>query len=118
MKVIRDGKKKVFRKTCEDCDCEFEYDLKDLQTDYSLMLTSYPGRYERYVVCPCCGKRIHHDYVEHSYVSKFPNIIYTSNTPDWPDCETCPNKPNFKNGKPIFGDTPCNWCVKNQPYCR
>jgi len=134
IKVIKHGETK-FRLVCPVCGCEFEYEFEDLVNQYDII---------KQVKCPDCGEWLTHregesvkkpekditwkfpkpgepipcdksyrHYVDHNY----PYAIWTSNIPDWPDCETCPNKPDFKNGKPIIGDTPCTWCKKNQPYC-
>lgn len=117
IKIIKEGKVTKFTKTCPDCGCEFEYEMSDLQTDYRIYLTTYPGKYNTYVVCPCCGKHIHHGYTEPDYSILSPTISYTSKFEEL-DCDKCPNKPDFKNGSPVFGDSPCTWCRKNQFYCK
>ena len=123
IRIIKEGKVTKFTKTCPDCGCEFEYEISDLQTDYSICLTTYPCQYNTYIVCPCCGKHIHHGTTWADDLIKtaiWPKIYYT-NTQDITlennlyDCATCPNKPD--PNKTIVGDTPCTWCRKNQPYC-
>ena len=113
IKIIKEGKITKFRKTCPDCGCEFEYEASDLATDYSECLTTYPPRYNTYVACPCCGKHLHHGYKETTGYS-YP-VTYTTTATSWPDCDTCPNKPD--PNKLVVGDTPCTWCKKIQPYC-
>lgn len=111
IKVIKHGNKPKFTKTCPHCGCEFEYEVEDLKTDYSMCLTSYPGQYHRYILCPDCGERIEHDTVRQSW-PKMPEVIYTNNTDP---CEGCPNKGGLKDalGNPIAGDSPCQWCSKS-----
>lgn len=85
IKIIKEGKITKFRKTCPDCGCEFEYEASDVVTDYAECLTTYPPRYNTYVVCPCCGKHLHHGYKEttgHSY-----QVTYTTTAASWPDCD-------------------------------
>lgn len=123
IRIIKEGKPVKFTKTCPDCGCEFEYDVSDLKTDYSICLTTYPGQYNTYIVCPCCGKHIHHGTKsadDLTRTSSWPKIYYT-NTQDITlennlyDCDKCINRPD--PSKPVVGDTPCTLCKKNQPYC-
>ena len=114
IKIIKEGKITKFRKTCPDCGCEFEYEASDLATDYPECLTTYPPKYNTYVVCPCCGKHLHHGYTTPAS-SSYPNITYTTTATSWPDCDTCQFKPD--PNKVVVGDTPCTWCKKKQPYC-
>jgi len=134
IKVIKHGTK-VFKVICPICGCEFEYEYEDLVECY------IPGL--KQIKCPDCGEWLTHKSAEPVkslekdltwtfpkpgepipcdkknkwfYVDyPNPNVKWTSNLPDWPDCETCPNKPDPT--KIIVGDTPCTWCRKNQPYC-
>ena len=103
IKVIKHGKKPKFTKTCPHCGCEFEYEIEDLKTDYNICLTSYPGQYRRYILCPDCGERIEHDTIMESY-PQMPKVIYCNdNKLDVTDpCEGCPNKGGLKrrHGKP------------------
>lgn len=120
IKIIKEGKKQKFTKTCEDCGCEFEYESEDLHTDYSICLTSYPAQYNTYVICPCCGKHIHHWYTQTPWYPNYPNIIYTNTgSYDTLDCDKCPNKGGLKDalGNPIAGDSPCDWCIKRIVTC-
>lgn len=116
IRIIKEGKKTKFTKTCPDCGCEFEYETSDLQTDYSLCLTTYPVQYNTYIICPCCGKHIHHGTTFADEPYKPLKIFYTNTLDNNSyDCETCPNKPDPAH--PVVGDTPCTWCKKNTPYC-
>ena len=90
--ILKHGNKKKFTVTCPDCGCEFEYETEDLKADYSLCLTSYPGQYRRYIVCPECGKMIYHDSILEPYPT-YPNVIYTTNTNEELDCDKYSNKP-------------------------
>lgn len=115
IKIIKDGKLTKFKKTCPDCGCEFEYEASDLSTDYSVCLTTYPPKYNTYVVCPCCGKRVYHGTTQ----AVDPTNVWISYTDagiqNTLDCDKCPNKPDLS--KITVGDTPCTWCKKRQPYC-
>lgn len=113
IKIIKEGKITKFRKTCPDCGCEFEYEASDVVTDYGECLTTYPPRYNTYVICPCCGKHLHHGYKDATGYS-YP-VTYTTTAASWPDCDTCQFKPD--PNKITVGDTPCTWCKKKQPYC-
>ena len=121
IKVIKHGETK-FKVTCPICGCEFEYEYEDLVDCY------IPGF--KQIKCPDCGEWLTHKgaepvkSLEKDITWRFPkygepipcspNTIWTP-TLDWPDCETCPNKPD--PNKIIVGDTPCTWCKKNVPYC-
>ena len=113
IRIIKEGKVTKFTKTCPRCGCEFEYEECDV-------ITSNPPKYNRYIKCPWCGELIHHGYTE-AEPMEWPRLnggVYYINTNKlnaWPDCETCPNKPDPLH--PVVGDTPCTWCKKNQPYC-
>ena len=62
MKIIKEGniEKKV---TCSYCNCEYEYDVKDICEDYrtSAYILCYPTNYEKtickFVCCPECGEK-------------------------------------------------------------
>lgn len=116
--IIRHGVKK-FRITCPVCGCEFEYEYDDIVKTYDIV---------KQVKCPDCGEWLnHHDYATapkspdpYPPLNPLnPNVIWT--TPNINDivydCDKCPNKPDFKNGKIIIGDSPCTLCPKNKPYC-
>ena len=117
IKIIKDGKMTKFRKTCPDCGCEFEYEASDLSADCGVCLTTYPPKYNTYVVCPCCGKRIHHGTTQAAGLTiASPKIYYTDTSMQYAhDCDECPNRPD--PNKITVGDTPCTWCKKRQPYC-
>ena len=98
IKIIKEGKTGKFTKTCPNCGCKFEYEQGDA--------------YGTYVICPCCGKHLHHN----SYIAYYnnPNVVHIS-----PEkgtivayCDNCPNKPDPKNV--TTGDSPCDWCIKRQ----
>ena len=95
IKIIKEGKITKFRKTCPDCGCEFEYEASDLATDYSECLTTYPPRYNTYVVCPCCGKHLHHGYKETTGYS-YP-VTYTTAAASWPDCDCVSDGITYKS---------------------
>ena len=62
MKIIKEGniEKKV---TCSYCNCEYEYNAKDICEDYRTSAYSliYPANYEKiickFVCCPECGEK-------------------------------------------------------------
>ena len=68
IKILRPGKTIKFTKTCHECGCEFEYDICDVEKDYSLCLTTYPPKYNRYVRCPHCGEKIYHDTTDDHHI--------------------------------------------------
>ena len=125
IKVIKHGETK-FKITCPVCGCEFEYEFEDLVTQYGIV---------KQIKCPDCGEWLTHKDTYPTYPT-YPNwpkigepipcspsdpitkpyITWTTTTPNsWPDCETCPVKPD--PNKTVVGDTPCTWCKKNMPYC-
>lgn len=115
IKIIKDGKLTKFKKTCPDCGCEFEYEASDLIVDHSVCLTTYTPKYNTYVVCPCCGKRVYHGTTQAVDLTNI-RISYTNaGIQNTLDCDKCPNKPD--PSKITVGDTPCTWCKKRQPYC-
>lgn len=114
IKIIKEGKVTKFTKTCPDCGCEFEYEVSDLQTDYGFCLTTY---HDTYVICPCCGKHLHHGHTESTFPN-YPNINYTMTgigVKDL-DCDNCPNRPDPE--KPVVGDSACDWCIKRYFTCK
>lgn len=119
IKIIKEGKKKekeIFKKTCEECGCVFEFEEEDLTTDYNFCLTSYPPQYHRYIICPCCGNRIYHDNVIEGGMNDYPKVYYTIDT--LTSCEDCLYYQQMKdNPRLTVGDTPCTWCKKRQVYC-
>lgn len=50
MKIIKMGNLSVSRHICPHCDCEYEYNDKDVYTGYELTFQY------AYVICPCCGE--------------------------------------------------------------
>jgi len=121
--VIKHGKE-TFKAVCPICGCEFTYQAEDLKEDCF---------HNHYVECPDCKQAVSHkyevkkksldenilwEYVEDHKIEydKFPDIVLTTSSYDWPDCATCPNRPD-PNKPATVGDTPCTWCKKNQAYC-
>ena len=100
IKIIKEGKTGKFTKTCPYCGCEFEYGQEDIKY------------YGTYVICPCCGKHLHHN----CYIAYYnhPKSVYTTTKTEFKylNCDSCPNKPDPKNV--ITGDSPCDWCIKRQ----
>ena len=112
IKIIKQGKTK-FTKICPDCGCEFEYEQEDVKVDYSSCLTTYPCMHEIYVICPCCGKHLHHGYTT---PTDYPNVTYTMNETWSKDCDKCPDKPDPI--KVVVGDSGCDWCIKRRFTCK
>ena len=119
IKIIKDGKPQKFTTKCQDCGCEFEYELEDIKTDFGICLTTYPCQYNTYVICPCCGNYIHHGTVPEKAV--LVGIDRTENKTEIEDkpsktesnpCEACHNRFDQVDGlgNPIVGDSPCQWC--------
>ena len=98
IKIIKQGKQTKFTKICPDCGCEFEYEQEDVKVDYNSCscLTTYPCKHETYVVCPCCGKHLHHGYTETINYScySYPDVTYTTTSMWSKDCDECPDKPD------------------------
>ena len=111
IKIIKHGKE-VFKAVCPVCECEFSYQVEDLKED---------AFSNHYVECPDCGNIIIHiseekkKSIDDSFIRHYYPSTVSAPTSTWPDCETCPNKPD--PNKTVAGDTPCTWCSKNQPYC-
>ena len=137
IKVIKHGEK-TFKITCPVCGCEFEYEYEDLTDSYlpGLKQIKCPdcGEWlmhksaelvkslEKDITwkfpkpgepIPCSDEEARRKMFYVDYQN--PSVKWTSNIPDWPDCDKCINKPD--PSKPIVGDTPCTWCRKNMPYC-
>lgn len=111
IKVLKHGNKQKYTKVCPECGCEFEYELSDVETDYSICLTSYPAQYNRFVRCPECGCHVHHDTTSSDW-PKWPNVIYT-NAERSDDCEGCKIYEDAKKGILGINDA-CYWCSKNK----
>ena len=119
IKIIKHGKE-TFKAACPICGCEFSYQAEDLKEDLF---------HNHYVECPDCKQTVSHDYESKNkditWTKCSPTVDYKLNYPylqntawttaTWPDCDTCPNKPD--TNKPVVGDTFCTWCKKIQPYC-
>ena len=119
IKIIK-HRKETFKAVCPICRCEFSYQSEDLKEDRF---------HNHYVECPDCKQTVSHEYepknksitltkcspaVDYKLNCPYsPNTTWTAAT--WPDCDTCPNKPD--PNKLVVDDTPCTWCKKNQPYC-
>ena len=98
IKIIKEGKITKFRKTCPDCGCEFEYDASDVVTDYGVCLTTYPPKYNTYVVCPCCRKRIYHGTIQEADLTITLPKYYTDTKYTY-DCDDRLNKPGANESK-------------------
>ena len=57
MMIIKEPELKVYKKTCDRCGCEFEYNVKDLSyvEKYDYRFNSFYRK--RDIVCPFCQKR-------------------------------------------------------------
>ena len=97
IKIIKQGKQTKFTKICPDCGCEFEYEASDLSADYCVCLTTYPPKYNTYVFCPCCGKRIHHGMTEAADLTIASPKIYHTDMQYAHDCDECPDKQDQAN---------------------
>lgn len=126
IEVIKHGQTK-FTVICPICGCEFTYTLEDLKDSEKLDLQY---KKKSMVECPDCHSEV--DHVGPVIINPlYPNVTWEKDksipatplnpygtnpfTTNWPDCETCPNRPN--PDKLIVGDTPCTWCPKMKPYC-
>lgn len=102
IKIIKEGKTGKFTKTCPYCGCEFEYEQEDIKVD--------SNEYSTYVICPCCGKHLHHN----GYMAYYnnPNAVHISPEKGFTvtNYDSCPNKPNPKYT--IIGNSPCDWYIK------
>ena len=96
---MKNGAEKEIELACKkenpNCGCEFKYEQEDVKVDSSACLTTYPAKYGTYVICPCCGKHLHHGYVT-ATITNYPNTNYTvirTGVKDL-DCDNCPNRPD------------------------
>lgn len=53
MKVIKDGKPKTYAGRCNICECEFEFEIKDINEKLTAVNHCMDGYYT--VKCPCCS---------------------------------------------------------------
>lgn len=102
IKIIKSGKKE-FHTTCSCCECEFTYEIEDLNG------TDYDG--QGYVKCPECGAIISHlmrdiKPLEMIYEVK-DNMQY--NNP----CANCYYTKKLRSDQFYVGDPPCTWCEYN-----
>lgn len=81
IKVIKHGQK-VFRVICENCGCEFEYELDDLTEEFDKESLTY-GAKVRVIKCPDCGHKIRHrDFTEDKdIVGDKPDIVLQGENP-------------------------------------
>lgn len=113
IKIVKPGQKE-FTCTCQHCNCEFTYELEDIQL-------------ANVVSCPTCGNLCVHK----NNTSIMPNIgwPYSPNATPIPcntnletnktdPCAGCTwRETMLKDGGVYVGDTPCTWCSKNKFYC-
>lgn len=58
MKIIKEGKLEKKQK-CSYCECEFEYDVEDIEEGYDNPFDGLAGcPKQRFVRCPECGNKI------------------------------------------------------------
>ena len=115
-KIIKPGIK-TFTKICTNCNCEFTYELEDINT------------YSNTVSCPECGKVLSHENPLTKLSDKKTFYDYTppiTSDPDVPapilynledSCRSCYWAQSLKEGELYVGDIPCTWCSKNRFTC-
>lgn len=73
MKIIKNGKEKVFFEKCTGCATEFEYNYNDIHNSLS-------GEIEyKMVKCPICSKEVYATLLEkedYEFYKKFPRYSY------------------------------------------
>lgn len=112
IKIIKQGVKE-FHITCPYCGCEFTYEKEDV--------------YNSEVICPCCLKGLpHKGFIGTGDInpSTIPIWYNQQVAPDgykirdgliqpYDSCNNCPYNPKYLK-TPYIGDSPCQWCQKNQ----
>lgn len=53
--IIREGNLPKIKKTCEICNCEFEFDFRDVDKDTIFDSNNRNGKSIYLIDCPCCG---------------------------------------------------------------
>ena len=75
MKVLKHGNYYKENKIIDCvCGCQFEYESRDIVTDYSLVHTSNPIQYDQYILCPECNARIN---LSKTYLSNSQTVKYS-----------------------------------------
>ena len=131
IKIIKNGKKPIKTKviyttTCGNCGCKFEFEDEDLISEKRI-------NGKKVITCPYCNKQItlfNGDFGnEGNYTTREEKVKEIDQFIPYPDhdwlkggiypdpnykdpCETCPNRfgPTDGLGRPIPGDSPCQWC--------
>ena len=113
IEILKPGQTK-FTATCNNCGCEFTYELEDVDIDKS-------------VLCPCCKNKIYHEgKPNYPYwpngIRGIPSTIEitplksTELTSAGDPCENCDwHKKMLTSKEPYIGDSPCQWC-QHYPY--
>lgn len=115
IKIIKEGVREL-RATCPFCQCEFTYEIEDLN--------------DGMINCPCCGatleakaytKEVIPEPIRDNMVWETPEYrklqeaikqqpsYVDCNKPTSP-CETCSHYLRLKLGETYVGDSPCQWC--------
>ena len=113
IEILKPGQTK-FTATCNNCGCEFTYELEDITLNSD-------------VPCPCCHKMVPHKK-KNDYIPYWPegvrgipsNIELTpykdTKLTDGDPCENCEwHRKMLMNKEPYIGDSPCQWC-QHYPY--
>lgn len=124
MKIIKEGniEKKV---TCSYCNCEYEYDVKDICEDYQISAYSLicPANYERFVCkfvyCPECGEK----YYIRKDIKPFVGDYLCSTTQEEQKVDVgrdIPKKPiKIKTDyMEMYACPNCRHSFENTPYCK
>ena len=78
MRIIKSGKLKNKIIKCSNCECEFEYEVTDIQKIYQSYVTltySHQNKMVHCVYCPECGKK--YDLFSTLETQNFDNITLT-----------------------------------------
>lgn len=103
IEIIKHGKKRIFKKICSYCECEFTYELSDITY-------SYHGGYgifsSKFICCPECNNLLPHGDDKEEYININDNhyiytgIKYTNKDESYDDY-------NFQSIKKFVA---CKWC--------
>ena len=112
IKIIKHGRKE-FTHICSRCECEFTYEVEDIQSDAIEDSTDCIST--KYIICPDCGNKW---YINANDIGwPCPNLPYTPcNTPSNDYSNPCADRAWYKklgqSDGNYVGDTPCTWCSK------